>query len=116
MIYLIVRNYFSAIKDALWQNAGPGSFIVKTVGIQAQFDILKELATEFLAAGDISVNSFYERLKPLQTVDFASVEFRNASGAGRTKIKKIMGFLMGVMDGDKITPEEKELFIKLQRK
>lgn len=116
VIYLIVRNYFSAIKDALWQNAGPGSFIVKTVGIQAQFDILKELATEFLAAGDISVNSFYERLKPLQTVDFASVEFRNASGAGRTKIKKIMGFLMGVMDGDKITPEEKELFIKLQRK
>ncbi len=41
VIYDTIINFFNVIKKLLWSKRTPNSYIVKTVGIQATFDILK---------------------------------------------------------------------------
>ena len=87
LIYLIVSNYLSACNDLFWANAAPLSFIIKTVGVQALFDVLKELAPKVLVQKDASVQFFTARLSAASAIDFSGTEFRNASGSWRTQIK-----------------------------
>ena len=88
LIYLLIRNYLNAVNDTLWRNAAPTSFIVKTVGIQALFDILRKLAVNAIEGKDISVSYFSAVLAPAEAIDFSGVDFRNASGSGRTAIRR----------------------------
>lgn len=87
LIYLIVKNYFLAVKSVLWTPANKNSFIIKTIGVQATFDILRKLAPEILEKKDITVKYFTERLAPAADIDFSAIEFKNASGAGRKMIR-----------------------------
>ena len=68
LLYVIVRNYLRACADELWEPARVGSYIVKTVGIQALFDILRELATTVVATRDASITLFTAGWR-LRTVD-----------------------------------------------
>lgn len=88
--YVIVTNFLSACKKDLWDPAREGSFIVKTVGIQALFDILREMAREVLQSRNASASFFRDRLQPASEIDFSDVQFRNASGSGRTEIKRVI--------------------------
>jgi DNA phosphorothioation-associated DGQHR protein 1 len=88
VIYLIVKNYLIAVEDTFWSKAKPESFIIKTVGIQALLDILLNLCKDVILEKDISVNYFAKRLAGAKEVDFGSTIFQNASGSGRTKIRK----------------------------
>jgi DNA phosphorothioation-associated DGQHR protein 1 len=87
VIYLIVKNYFQAVKEILWKPSSEDSFITKTVGIQALFDILRKLVPEILSSKDLSAKNLRNRLSPAATLDFSAVEFKNASGAGRKLIR-----------------------------
>lgn len=87
LIYTIVLNYLSACNSLFWTKASVGSFIIKTVGIQALFDVLREIASEVISSKDASVQFFTAKLQAAATIDFSSAEFRNASGSGRTQIK-----------------------------
>jgi DNA phosphorothioation-associated DGQHR protein 1 len=100
VIYLIVRNFFSAINEIFWRDAKPDSFIIKTVGVQALMDILRKLCSDAIAAKDISVGYFANRLAGAKDVDFGSVEFQNASGSGRTKIRKFIEARIGLVNVD----------------
>ena len=88
LIYEIVLSFFSAVDLKLFSKALPGSFITKTIGIQALFDILKTLAAMAVNEGDISVAFFEKCLTFACDVDFSSDLFRNASGSGRSQIRK----------------------------
>ena len=70
-IYRIVADFFRAFSDVLWKDAKPHSFIFRTVGILASFDILK-LA---LSAGKMDTNDTYAATKTMilaaEAVDFA---------------------------------------------
>ena len=96
LIYLVVRNFLEAANRLLWAVAQPGSFITKTVGIQALFDILKALAPSALGAKDVRVDFFGAKLAPAATIDFAGQEFRNASGLGRTVIRRAIESSIGL--------------------
>jgi DNA phosphorothioation-associated DGQHR protein 1 len=96
LIYLIVRNFLEAAKSVFWTAAQPGSFITKTVGIQALFDVLKTLAPSAVGAKDVRVEFFKGRLLPAAGIDFSSPEFRNASGSGRTQIRHAIESSIGV--------------------
>lgn len=87
LIYLIVKNYFYAIKNIFWKSASKDSFIIKTVGVQAIFDILRKLAPEVMEKKDLSVKYFTDRLLPAASIDFSTIAFKNASGAGRKMIR-----------------------------
>jgi DNA phosphorothioation-associated DGQHR protein 1 len=88
VLYKLVFNFFVACEQVLWQKAARDSFIVKTVGIQALFDVLRSIATDVISSKDISVDSFKSRLRFAENIDFSSYEFRNASGSGRANIRR----------------------------
>lgn len=88
LLYTIVLNYLKACDSVFWQEAAPTSFIIKTVGVQALFDILRKVVSEAVERKDVSVAYFAKVLSPAVSIDFAGVEFKNASGSGRTKIRR----------------------------
>lgn len=83
-LYEIVYNYFSAAHDVLWKDAGPKSYIKKTIGIQALFDVLKILMVDFQNTKQASFEYFYDLLNNVKGIDFTKME---ASGIGKTKVK-----------------------------
>jgi DNA phosphorothioation-associated DGQHR protein 1 len=88
VIYKMTFNYLKACEAIFWEKAEKGSFITKTIGVQALFDILRSKAAGAYQSRDISFKRFYELLLPAAEIDFASDYFRNASGSGRTAIRK----------------------------
>ena len=49
-IYNILMGYFTAVKDKLWDTADNRSYIKKTVGVQALFDIFRDISEEILGS------------------------------------------------------------------
>jgi hypothetical protein len=88
VIYTMVLNYLNACEALFWSKAKTGSFIVKTVGVQALLDILRSFAAEAYVDRDISAKYFVDRLNSAKDIDFAEDKFRNASGSGRSFIRK----------------------------
>ncbi|MBL9115291.1 MAG: DGQHR domain-containing protein [Verrucomicrobiaceae bacterium] len=100
MIYATLVNYFKAVVLCLWKDAKPGSFIFKTVGIQALFDIAKPLIASAVGDRDVRVEHFKKKLEKASRIDFSHQQFVNASGAGRTKIRQCLEFAIGLADAD----------------
>jgi DNA phosphorothioation-associated DGQHR protein 1 len=96
LLYLIIRNYLDVCNEVFWTPAREGSFIVKTVGVQALFDVLRDLAPTVLSGRDGSLDFFRSVLSRADKVDFASDAFRNASGSGRTTIKRAIRDAIGL--------------------
>jgi DNA phosphorothioation-associated DGQHR protein 1 len=89
LIYTLVLNYLRACQQLFWENAGPKSYITKTIGVQALFDILRmKVARDAVAAKTISAQHFVSILKSASHIDFSDERFRNLSGSGRTFIRK----------------------------
>ena len=96
VIYTLVRNYLVACDRVFWATARPDSFITKTVGIQALLDILRRIAKSSVESRDISVLSFSTRLEAAAQIDFSGEEYRNASGAGRSTIRRALEEALGL--------------------
>lgn len=60
---------------------------MKTVGIQALFDVLRDLAPKVLSGRDGSVDFFRGVLSKADKIDFAADAFRNPSGSGKDRHK-----------------------------
>ena len=86
VIFEVVNNYFEAVDSLFWQDVAQGSFIKKTVGVQALFDVLLKLLGDFEHQLDGDVADFVRKLEPAARagIDFTKAQ---ASGAGRTFIK-----------------------------
>jgi DNA phosphorothioation-associated DGQHR protein 1 len=88
VVYTMTLNYLVACEEVFWSKAGAGSFITKTVGVQALFDVLRGLAADAFKVRDISSKYFAEKLGPAGDTDFSVDVFRNASGSGRSLIRR----------------------------
>jgi DNA phosphorothioation-associated DGQHR protein 1 len=88
ILYTLTLNYLVACEEIFWRNATIDSFITKTVGIQALFDILRILAFPAYDKKNIKVEVFANKLRLAGEIDFATDEFRNASGSGRSAIRR----------------------------
>jgi DNA phosphorothioation-associated DGQHR protein 1 len=88
VIYTMTLNYLVACETVFWKHATSDSFITKTVGVQALFDILRTLASDAYAVRNISANYFSSKLNAAGGIDFSTETFRNASGSGRSAIRK----------------------------
>jgi DNA phosphorothioation-associated DGQHR protein 1 len=118
LIYTIVKNYFIAVKNVFWSKMKPGSYIIKTVGIQALFDILRIITPKAIAIKDISADYFNTRLSPCSKIDFTD-NFFQASGTGRTRIRIAIEICLSLknikddlMDNENRLDYERICFIK----
>lgn len=96
LLFAMVLNYLKVCDRLFWSRARPGSFILKTVGVQALFDILRKLAPEAIAAGDAREAFFERRLKGASQIDFSGIRFQNASGTGRSIIRRAIEAEVGL--------------------
>lgn len=87
-IYKIILNYLNACENIFWKTAKIDSFIIKTVGVQAIFDILKITLPEAIRLKDVSEDFFFNKLEPAKVLTFTEDKFKNASGSGRSIIRK----------------------------
>ncbi|MFT8523329.1 DNA phosphorothioation-associated DGQHR protein 1 [Gluconobacter oxydans] len=89
LIFAMVLNFLLACDSCFWDKAKEDSFIIKTVGVQALFDILRKyMASQAIEKKNISVSFFANTLNKASQIDFSSEKFRNASGSGRSTIRK----------------------------
>lgn len=89
VIYTLVLNYLRACQQLFWKDAPAGSYITKTIGIQALLDILRsKLAGPAFQSKTISTQHFVSQLQGASDVDYTSTEFRNLSGAGRSYLRR----------------------------
>lgn len=110
LIYKIVLNYVQAANTVFWERAEGSSFILKSVGVQALFDILRLIVSVVLESKNVSTQAFVERLAPAAHVDFAAERFRSPSGSGRTFIRKVLAANMG-LPAD-LTAEDRQAFVR----
>jgi len=91
-IYAVINNYFTAVKSVFWLKTSYRSYIIKTVGIQALFDILKIMLNDAtnteMDIADLNIKYFTDKLLNARDVDFSN-NFFQASGTGRGRIKNI---------------------------
>lgn len=96
LIYRTVLNYMRACEKIFWEDASGDSFVFRTIGVQAIFDVLRKLVGEALEAKDISMSYFTEALAGARGIDFAEERFRNPSGSGRTAIRRAIEEAIGI--------------------
>lgn len=85
-IYTAVVNFFTVVNAKLWQRASSSSYIYRTVGIQALFDVLKHCLKGFDEQRDLRQETFGVTIEAAEGIDFSD-DFFQASGVGRTRIK-----------------------------
>lgn len=96
LIYKMVLNYLKASEDVFWKPANDDSFIFRTIGVQAIFDVLRKIAAQSLEAKDIRVEYFAGILDGAREIDFSAERFRNPSGSGRTVIRRAIEEAIGI--------------------
>jgi DNA phosphorothioation-associated DGQHR protein 1 len=95
-IYDILCNYFSAVAVKIWTPAGANSYLKKTVGIQATFDILRDiLAARATTAANYSRPALESLLAPCAVLDPAGDKYQ-ASGIGRAEIRRELKQAIGL--------------------
>lgn len=99
-IYDIIVKYFNDLKELLWLKDGDRTYITKTVGVQASFDILKMILRTNKEEKFESIN-FKKYFETSKTIDFSD-KFFQASGIGRSRIKNVIGIAAGLVSKEKI--------------
>lgn len=107
-LYAATRNFLNACDALFWADAPPNSFIQKTVGVQALFDVYREIAKPMFEDGDMTEAAFHARLQPAADVDFSNVRFQNASGSNRTAIRRIIRVRMGLLAPEELPPGDEQ--------
>lgn len=112
LIYTGVRNYFNAVNRLFWHKAAPDSYIRKTVGVQALFDVAKPIMCDRVEQKDFREQGFEERLESAAHIDFADRHFE-ASGRGRQWIRTSIELCIGLRGLDSVKPEDRDAFRKI---
>jgi DNA phosphorothioation-associated DGQHR protein 1 len=107
-IYDTLINYFKVVKEIYWDIATQKSYINKTVGIQALFDILKLILIKekSLFPDKIDFNSY---LTNSSSINFSD-KFFQASGIGRSRIKNTIALSSNLISFDKIKKTDKAFY------
>lgn len=107
-IYKVIVNYFNAVNEVFFVTLKENSFIKKTVGIQALFNVLRIILTEKLEIDkNISFDYFKTVLEKFKDIDFSDIFF-NASGIGKSRIQNIILIALGYKNIDDIRKEEEK--------
>lgn len=114
VIHHAVLNFSKAADGVFWSRARRGSFITKTVGHQALFDILRRMAMSAVQTKNVSLAFFEKQLASAGRIDFAAPAFVNASGSGRVKIRKALEIGTGLKKLGDLPAEERKEFAEFE--
>lgn len=98
LIFAAVKNYFLAVQKILWDKGNSTSYLTRTVGIQALFDILRDIAPEAVKLKNFSEAYFSKVLMPCENLDFSDEFFSQASGTGRLRIRNSLQLCLGIKE------------------
>jgi len=96
-LWEIILGFLQLAKEKLWVNAAGNSYIRKTVGIQALFDVLRAVAEK---TPEQLEKSLAETLDHSSKLDFGD-NFFQASGKGRVRIRNTI-----LLAAKRITPSD----------
>ena len=115
-IYTAVENYFKAVEQTLWKAAKEASYLFKTVGIQALFDVLNRILTEkFKEERDLRIDYFAGFLEPSLSLDFSESFFRQASGMGRVQIRSIILLLARLISVEELPKTNRDEYLRVAK-
>jgi DNA phosphorothioation-associated DGQHR protein 1 len=109
LVYTAIKNFFLAIDEVFWKVADENSYIYRTVGLQALFDVLRTLANPALSAKDVSKQFFIQHLPAAQAINFSDAFFVQASGKGRTRMRNAILIKIGRLQIDEIDASPEDL-------
>ena len=95
-IETVLERYFNAIQHHLWSGKDQSSIVFKTVGISAQFRLLKDLLVDddsWIKKEDF----FQERLQPISNVNLDN-EYFQARSATTSRILNVLKLKLGMID------------------
>lgn len=115
-IYTAVENYFKAVEETLWEVAQEDSYLFKTVGVQALFDVLNRiLAERFEEDRDIRIDYFAAFLRPFCPAVASKTFINQASGIGRVRIRYIILLFAKLISVDELPKTDKEEYLQIAR-
>ncbi len=103
-LYNVIIKYFKVVENLFWSKAKSNSYIFKTVGIQALFDVLKFILKDNQNKNAENID-FHSYLLKASNIDFAD-KFFQSSGIGRGRIKNSINVLIGLLDKNKIKKKD----------
>lgn len=83
----VIFDFLKSLEEKLWGEQNENSYLLKTVGFQASFDLLRHYIKN--NGGSFDKFEFMELIEPISKVDFSDVFF-TASGIGASRIKNVM--------------------------
>lgn len=86
LIENVIFRFFDIMDSTVWTKQNKNSYLLKTIGFQAQFDFLREYLS---VTSDFELNKLTDRILSILDVDFSNVFF-TASGIGATRIKNVI--------------------------
>ena len=101
-IFDIVYHSLSAAKKTVWKEYNPKSYIFKTVGVQALFDLLKRIIEKNKTSDE---SEFIKYLEPSIQYNFSSSSIQ-ASGIGRKDIRNALLLSSGIIQESFLKPDD----------
>lgn len=116
VILKAVENFFRVAVDNLFAETSTDSFLQKTVGIQALFDILRENLKQQMGKTEINITVEYfdQLLSPLFNLNFADKYLQQSSAVGRARLRNFMMYILQYKS--EFDPRDKDKPIELQRR
>ncbi|KFK57568.1 hypothetical protein JS84_25840, partial [Vibrio vulnificus] len=83
----VIFDLLNSLEEKLWGEQNENSYLLKSVGFQSSFDLLRHYVKN--NGGNFDKFEFMELIEPLSNVDFSYVFF-TASGIGASRLKNVM--------------------------
>jgi DNA phosphorothioation-associated DGQHR protein 1 len=83
----IIKSFFLKVREALWDNANEKSYIYKTIGVSALFDVLRFILLKYERAK--AQENLSSAVDAARDIDFSD-SFYQASGKGRVRVKNVI--------------------------
>lgn len=110
-IYDTVINYFTVLDEKIWKQSNSKSYIIKTVGIQASFDVLKLILLKENSSTPSKID-FSKYISTVTKINFSD-RFYQASGIGRSRIKNTIALASGIIEQSKLKKNDLPFFLEL---
>jgi len=82
----IIFEFFNCLDEKLWKSQNSDSYLLKTIGFNASFDLFKTYLIK--SKGAFDKNKFNDLLNNLVDIDYGHIFF-TASGIGASRMKNI---------------------------
>jgi len=112
-LYHQITTFFIVAKKTLWASATLRSYIRKTVGIQALFDVFRLSVEKFGA--NASISDLESILGACSKVDFSDRAYQ-ASGKGRVLIKNTVLLYADMISIEELPEADRKLYLDLLKK